>query len=402
MRIPTSADVIVGGAGPTGLVTACMLLKLGISVVVVDAAPAPATTSRASTIHLRTLEILEKLDVTDKILKLGLPIRTMTLYDRDALLSTLGFAGLHDRYDHAVALPQTETEGLLTQTLLELGGVIYRDWSLTGLIRNDKTGVEVAVENNTTKEVANIKAKYAVAADGLQSTLRHAVHVDFTGSAYPLDFVTADVRMDPQIWPHQGDRDQVRLYVKPEGFLLVVPFPSPENDLWRVIGTVESAPKNPNREYLERLILSRGPTIPLKNEALVTEVVWGSRFRIHHRLAMRYRINRVFLAGDAAHVHSPAGGQGMNTGIQDAETVASIIADALVGGRDKDVDLDRYEKERRPVAQRVVSLTHRLTVVMTISSPILCWARNWFIWTAAKFVPGSHRRMAWQLSELEH
>ncbi|KAJ9664504.1 hypothetical protein H2198_000155 [Neophaeococcomyces mojaviensis] len=392
--LPSQVDVVVVGAGPTGLVTACLLRKSGIAAIILDSAPAPATTSRASVIHLRTLEMLEKLGLTDSIVEQGLPIREMTLYEKDTLLSGLEFSGLHARYDHAVALPQTETETTLTSKLHELGGEIYRDYTVAEVLRNDQINVRISVKHNTNHTTETITAKYVVAADGLHSTIRQSLDIPFVGAQYALSFATADVHMDPLVWPHQHLRDRVNLYLDPAGFLLVVPFPSPENNLWRVIATVESAPKTPDRAFLDDLVRSRGPKVG--SARVVTDVVWGSHFRINHRLATQYRKGRIFLAGDAAHTHSPVGGQGMNTGMQDAEYLATVLADAVLSGRDSEMDLDRYEKVWRPVAQGVVALTHRLTVATTVANPWVCWARNRMMWLVPKIVPGLKRYMSWR------
>jgi 2-polyprenyl-6-methoxyphenol hydroxylase-like FAD-dependent oxidoreductase len=163
------------------------------------------------------------------------------------------------------------------------------------------------------------------------------------------------------------------------------------------------------------VVRSRGPPVPQLNQPIVTEVVWSSHFRISHKLARQYRQGRVFLAGDAAHTHSPAGGQGMNTGMQDAECLATVLVEALaleseVSSKDiaahtqhkVEEALARYERTRRPIAQRVVALTHRLTVVTTMTNPWLCWVRNRLMWLVPKLVPGLAGYMSWRVSELEH
>jgi 2-polyprenyl-6-methoxyphenol hydroxylase-like FAD-dependent oxidoreductase len=413
--LPSEADSVIVGAGPTGLVTACLLLQRGAQAVILDSEPAPARTSRASVIHLRTLEVLERLGLAEAVIERGLPINEMTLYEKTTLLSKLVFDGLHDRYRHAVAIPQTETERLLTEKLHDLGGKIYRDCTVTEVLSNDASGVQLRIKCKSMPELHIITAKYVIAADGLHSKVRESVDIPFDGSQYDLSFATADVYMDAAGWPHQDLRSSVNLYLDPAGFLLTVPFPSPQDNLWRIIATVESAPKEPDRAFLDDVVRSRGPPAPQLNQPIVTEVVWSSHFRISHKLARQYRQGRVFLAGDAAHTHSPAGGQGMNTGMQDAECLATVLVEALaleseVSSKDiaahtqhkVEEALARYERTRRPIAQRVVALTHRLTVVTTMTNPWLCWVRNRLMWLVPKLVPGLAGYMSWRVSELEH
>jgi len=163
----------------------------------------------------------------------------------------------------------------------------------------------------------------------------------------------------------------------------------------RIVATVDEAPEHPSGEFVQALLDARGPE---QRPARIREVVWSSRFRVHHRLAGHYRAGRMFLAGDAAHVHSPAGGQGMNTGIQDAVALATRLTAVLRDGAAGTV-LDQYEAERRPVAADVVALTHRITRIATIDSIPLRKARNALL-RALDWVPAVHHTLAMKLSEL--
>lgn len=399
MSLPLEADVVIVGAGPTGLLTACFLRKAGVEAIVLDSAASPATTSRASLVHLRTLEIFEKLDLAESIIKQSLPIDGIHLRERDDLLSKLDFTNLHNRYKHAISLPQTETESILTRKLEELGGEIYRGHTVVEVLKNNSTHVELNVKRNADNATQVLVAKYVVAADGLRSVIRQSQNIAFEGGEYAESFLTADVVIDASAHLHPITRNHAHIYLDPAGILFFIPFPSPKNNLWRVIATVENAPKNPDRKYIDDIVRSRGPKAT--DSAVVTEVVWGSHFRINHRLAAQYRKHHILLAGDAAHTHSPAGGQGMNTGMQDAEYLATVLADALLSGRDSEADLDRYEKRTRPIAQGVVGLTHRMTVMCTITVPYVAWIRNRLIWLVTNSVPLLRRQMSWKLSGLE-
>jgi len=264
ITLPHQTDVVIVGAGPVGLVAACFLRKSGINVVVIDASPEAATTSRAAIIHLRTLEVLEKLDLAQPIIESGLPIKKLSLKEKDSLISLLDFTHLHDRFKHAVALPQTGTEKLLTEKLNELGGNIYRGVAMTDLIKNDEMGVELNAKDLKTGEIQHISAKYLIAADGMHSRVRDTIGVSFEGSQYNVDFLTADVHLDSTVWPYKAPRDEVVTFLDPAGFLLMIPYANEENNLWRVLATVEAAPKNPDIQLLDYLVRSRGPSIPKK------------------------------------------------------------------------------------------------------------------------------------------
>jgi 2-polyprenyl-6-methoxyphenol hydroxylase-like FAD-dependent oxidoreductase len=214
----------------------------------------------------------------------------------------------------------------------------------------------------------------------MHSTVRELSGITFSGDAYAQSFVLADVRM---AWPVPDD--QVTLWFSPEGLVVVAPLPGGRH---RIVATLDDAPEHPTAADVQGLLDARGPR---KQGAQVREVVWSSRFRVHHRLADHYRNGRIFLAGDAAHVHSPAGGQGMNTGIQDAIELAKVLADGT--------DLDAYEARRRPVAAGVVALTHRMTRIATLRSRSLIAVRN-AVLPLVGGLPPVRRGLAMNLSEL--
>src|SRR3712207_6675758 len=209
-----------------------------------------------------------------------------------------------------------------------------------------------------------LAASYVVGADGMHSAVRHQAGIGFAGDSYGESFVLADVHMDWEL-----DDTEVMLYLSPAGMVVAAPLPGGRH---RIVATVDEAPERPDRDHIQALLAARGPQ---KRPARVDDVVWSSRFRVHHRLADRYREGRVFLAGDAAHVHSPAGGQGMNTGIQDAVALAARLAGVLCDGADER-SLDDYEAERRPVAAGVVTFTHRATLAATAHSAGVRRIRN--------------------------
>jgi 2-polyprenyl-6-methoxyphenol hydroxylase-like FAD-dependent oxidoreductase len=234
-----------------------------------------------------------------------------------------------------------------------------------------------------------IRAHYVAGADGGHSFVRQAADIPFEGDTYARSFILADVLME---WPL--DPLEVTLFFSGQGLVVVAPLPGGHH---RVVATVDQAPMHPAREDVQALLDARGPHA---HRANVREVVWSSRFHVHHRVARSFRSGRLLLAGDAAHVHSPAGGQGMNTGIQDAMELADALAQVLRGA-DEATTLDAYAHERREVARRIVGLTDRMTRAATLKSPLGREVRNAIIGLVGHVQP-VRRRVAITLAELRN
>jgi len=260
-----------------------------------------------------------------------------------------------------------------------LGGTVLRPKTLTK-IAQDADGVTATFDDG---EV--IRARSAVGADGLHSTVREQAGIGFDGGAYDESFILADVRL-------QGDvpADEVILYWATAGLTVVAPLPG---DVYRIVAPVADAPETPSGAYVQQILDTRGPGT---GRFVVTDVVWGSRFRIQHRVADTYRAGRLLLAGDAAHVHSPAGGQGMNLGIQDAVALSEALAQVL-GGAPESL-LDEYGAARQPMARGVVTMTDRLTRLATLPRALRPF-RN-AVFSVAGRLPAANRALAWRLSGL--
>jgi 2-polyprenyl-6-methoxyphenol hydroxylase-like FAD-dependent oxidoreductase len=372
------ADVLVVGAGPSGLTLAASLAKRGVRVTVIDRQAEGANTSRAAVVHARTLEVLEPLDVARRLVERGIQARRFSVRDRDRVLMPIHFDDLPTRYPYTLMVSQAVTESVLLGRFVELGGSVLRSSSVVDL-HQDETGATVTLDDGR-----QLRARYVVGADGMNSTVRERAGIRFTGGTYGDSFVLADVRLSGGV-----PSDEVILYFSPAGMVVVAPLPG---GVHRIVATVRDAPEEPDVAYVQALLDHRGPEA---ERALVHEVVWGSRFRVHHRLADVYRRGRVLLAGDAAHVHSPAGGQGMNAGILDAVTLADALKQALAGN---DAALDAYGALRRPIAQQIVALADRLTR-MAVVRPRWRALRNLLL-SSLSLVPVLRRRLAWQLSGL--
>jgi 2-polyprenyl-6-methoxyphenol hydroxylase-like FAD-dependent oxidoreductase len=372
------ADVLVVGAGPSGLTLAAALAARGVRACVIDAQAEGANTSRAAVVHARTLEVLESLDVARRLVARGLQARRFTVRDRDRVLMPIAFEDLPTRYPYTLMVSQAVTESVLLERFTELGGRVLRPCLLVDL-QQDATGATVTLDDGR-----QLRARYVVGADGMHSTVRERAGIGFTGGTYGESFVLADVRLTGGV-----PSDEVILYFSPAGMVVLAPLP---DGVHRIVATVDDAPEHPDIAYVQALLDTRGPKA---ERAVVQEVLWGSRFRVQHRLADVYRSGRLLLAGDAAHVHSPAGGQGMNAGILDAVALADALTGALAGNESA---LDAYGALRRPIAQQIVALADRLTR-MAVVRPGWRVLRNLLLSTLSR-LPALRRQLAWRLSGL--
>jgi 2-polyprenyl-6-methoxyphenol hydroxylase-like FAD-dependent oxidoreductase len=350
---PEQTKILIVGAGPTGLALAITLQQAGIEYILIDKLAAGLNTSRAAVIHAHTLEMLEPLGVVEGLESHGRQLQHFSVRDRDRALLRLKFDKLPTRFNHILMIPQQETEAVLADRLASLGGRVHRGVSALSL-RETGAGYEARLESVDGEH--SLRADYVVAGDGMHSVVREGAGIGFEGDSYADSFVLADVAMN---W--KTDRDEVAFYLSPEGPVVVAPLP---HGHFRVVATVENAPEKPDAALIEKIMNTRGP----KNQKVrVGEVFWSSRFRLHHRVASAYRKGNIFLMGDAAHVHSPAGGQGMNTGLVDAVILGRLLVGVVKQGRPVS-DLDQYEILRRPAAQKVLALADRLTKVALVHS----------------------------------
>jgi 2-polyprenyl-6-methoxyphenol hydroxylase-like FAD-dependent oxidoreductase len=375
-------DVLVVGAGPTGLTLAASLLSrdAGVAnVTVVDRLTAGANTSRAAAVNARTLEVLEHIDVSRRMVKAGLIAPRFTMRQGARTLIPIDFSVLPTNYPYTLMISQATTEALLAERLAELGGEVVRPKTLTRLSQ-DPDGVTATFDDGDT-----IRARFVVGCDGAHSTVREQAGIGFAGGEYAESFMLADVRLSGE-----APIDEVILFYAMNGLNVLAPLPG---GIHRIVAPSAHAPEVPSVEFVQDIMDTRGFG---PGRSVVTELVWGSRFRIHHRVVDTYRAGRLLLAGDAAHVHSPAGGQGMNLGIQDAVTLADALHDVLHG--DSDAVLDAYSTSRRPIARAVLATTGRLTRLATLPRAARR-ARNGLMRLAAQ-IPAVRSRLAWRLSGL--
>jgi len=381
-ELPDRTEVLVVGAGPVGLAVAASLAGHGHDVTVVDRQATGANTSRAAVVHARTLELLERIGVSKRLSELGIHASQFSIRDGDRELVPVRFDRLATEYPYTLMVPQNVTEQVLLDRLEELGGKVHRPYVATGLSQT-ADGAEITLDGGDV-----ISTQYVVAADGMHSTIRELAGLGSNGnSGLALSFSLADVRVEGGLPP-----DEVLLFFSTPGMLVVAPLP---DGSFRLVAEVDDAPEQPDVAFAQRLLDTRGPH---RTTVKVIEVIWGSRFRIHEQVADRYRAGRVLLAGDAAHTHSPAGGQGMNLGLRDAVTLGDALSVALRDGRED--QLDSYATGCRDEALRVVALAHRLTRLATAPRAVRP-LRNTALRLLAH-VPAFRRGLAEQLSATGH
>ena len=342
-----TCDVLVVGAGPTGLMLANWLAKLGADVIIADGKAGPTRESRALVVQARSLEIYDQLGLGDLVLDAAQRATAIApgfgarVFGR-VPIGPLG--GSVTPYPHVEVLEQSRNEEILYENLQKLGGEVRWETPVTAVTQTDE-GVSAKVGNDT------VRARFCAGCDGAGSLVRQARRIPFEGVTNPHRFFVMDATA-------AGGLVSNAVNVRPGGSDFLLAFPMRGRGNWRLIGLVRDDDRDGQlteedvRPRLRRFAVTYG------------EARWFATYRVHHRVAATFRDGPFFLAGDAAHVHSPVGGQGMNTGLQDAHNLAFKLADVLAGRR-RDAWLDRYEAERRPVARTLVATTDRVFGLIT-------------------------------------
>jgi 2-polyprenyl-6-methoxyphenol hydroxylase-like FAD-dependent oxidoreductase len=359
MSQSSKSQVLIAGAGPTGLALACHLLRLGVHVRVVDKAAGRSVTSKAIGLQYRVSEILALMGVADRFLAVSGTPTNVNMYVGGRRLVTLRFTGFCRQSGQeafsprALMIPQSETERLLGELLRERGGQIEWGVEFIDFEQDDRQVVGRLRHADGPEE--QTACDYLVSCEGAHSTIRKQAGLTFTGKTYPLAFLMADVQADWDL-----DHDENHVWFHPEGSFAALPLPRPRT--WRMFIELTSQrqelPEHITLDIVRRIMAERiGDT-----GTTLSNPTWISEFRINCRLVDQYRLGRVLLAGDAAHIHSPTGGQGITTGIQDATNLAWKLGRVLRGAPER--LLDTYQEERRPKAQEVLRETDRTTTVM--------------------------------------
>jgi len=361
-------DVLVVGAGPTGLTMAAELLRHGASCRLVDELREPQTISKAAVVHARTMELFDAMGVAGEVAARSRIVRAMNVFSGGKRVVHVEMSDIDSPYPHPYGISQHDVEQILAAHVSRLGGRIERGVTLEGFAQDDAGVTATLVRADGTRETA--RARWLVGCDGAHSRVRKVLGFAFEGAPYEERLVQADVRVS---LPLVGVEDEI-ITVLGEGDLLAL-FPLFADGRYRLIvtGGPEADATEPTLELFQQALDRRLPG------ARASDPAWMTSFRIHHRHVDRYRDGRVFIAGDAGHIHSPVGGQGMNTGIQDAINLAWKLA-LVARGRGAGSLLDTYGAERLPIAQALVGKTDRamkaLEAAMEMRHPLAIGLRN--------------------------
>lgn len=361
----SNTDVLVVGAGPTGLTMACELLRHGVTPRIIDKSPAPSVHSKAFGIHARTLELFETMGIVETMLGRGNICNGFDMYNRGKPLAHVNFDALESNYPYFLILAQSDTERILNDHLESYGIKVEREKELVGIEQAD-TGIKARLKLKDGSEEI-VDCSYLAGCDGAHSTTRHILNLEFKGAPYPFYWLLADIDLK---WDYS--LHHISVFNHPTGVTAHFPLYEDRGRLMFEVphATIEEDMPSPTIEDVRRLMNERQI-----NYKSVTNPNWLAYFKIHHRMVNQYGKGRVFLSGDAAHIHSPLGGQGMNTGIQDAYNLAWKIG-LVLGSKSPDSLLASYNEERRRVGKNVVGFTDFATKMVGLHNPVLSALRN--------------------------
>ncbi len=354
-------DVLIVGAGPVGLFCANELNRHGLTCRIIDKKTHISEKSKALGIHIRTLDVLQDSGFIKEILMQGHPVEGITFKSNGKTLIKATFEGIEANRHFLIDLPQNKTEAILSQSLEQKG--INIEWE-TELTDVTQTPTEItATIKKANNKVGLLNANWLIACDGSHSTIRHLMHAEFKGAEYQQAWWLADVLLDWDV----SDK-HMSIYINKRGPLAC--FPMGDKRYRLVMTAPEGSMTDPTLEDIACEFKQRS-----SDAAAFTNPIWLSRFTIHHRQIQKYRYDRVFFAGDAAHIHSPMGGQGLNTGIQDIYNLIWKLA-LVEKGRAKPELLDSYHEERFPIGHEVLKKTDKMTRMILLTNPLLIVLRN--------------------------
>jgi len=376
------AQVLIVGAGPSGLMMAAQMLRYGIQPVIIDSRQGPTHQSKALAVQARSLEIYRQLGIVEPVISGGKQAKGLNFNYAGKQAATFIISDVGQGltpYPYVHIYQQSKNERALLNYLTEHSCPVY--WKTTLLSLQQGTGVVNVTLNNQEQEY-NLLCNWLIGADGAHSTVRKLLQIPFTGDTYPNQFYLADVVLDQ-------DTDQMNMHLTGKGFAAF--FPMPEHNTCRIVG-------NLNGKLATKKDITFEDVLPLLQEKTrkplnIKECTWFTTYRLHHRMAEKFSLGRCFLIGDAAHIHSPVGGQGMNTGLQDAYNLSWKLA----GVTNKHLNptiLNTYAAERMPVARDLLNTTDRAFKLIMSNSILANLFKKWVL-------PKLLKR-AWKSDKLKH
>jgi 2-polyprenyl-6-methoxyphenol hydroxylase-like FAD-dependent oxidoreductase len=383
-------DALIVGAGPVGLTLAAALTHQGQTYRLIEKAPAPTDKSKALVLWSRTMELFNPLGLTKIFLENGLKAKGGNIFADHKRLVHFTLTGDESPFGFPLMIPQSETERILLEHLAHHGIEVDRQVELMSF--DESADLVLCQLRHADGREESVETPWLIGCDGAHSTVRHLMGVPFTGHAEPNDWLLADLHIEGPLAP-----DEVSIFWHRTGMLVFFPI---TRDRFRVIADLgkadQSAPlPDLTLAEVQAKVDERGP-----GDLTMSDPVWLSNFRINERKVADYRRGRIMLAGDAAHVHSPAGGQGMNTGMQDAFNLAWKVAFVQEGKGQAEALLHSYSVERSAIGDQVLKNAENFTTVATLHNPIAQSLRNHLapIITSFQFFQDKVRREWWEIS----
>ncbi len=361
----TDVQALIVGAGPTGLTMACELARHGITFRIVEKALTPSEHSKSVLLHARSLETFENLGIAGELVSHGLKIQEANIYAEGQRLMRVNFNELDSGFPYALSLPQRQTTQVLNSLLGRLGGEVERGVALHRFEQEAERVTAYLRHANGREEI--VRAKWLLACDGIHSVVRNGLGLPFEGSETEHCFLLADVRLSTPL-----PTDGMHTFFAADGLASLIPLP---NGLFRVVVNQTEVSRDqiadqPTLEELQALVSAH-----TGKEIFLREAAWIGRYFVHHRLTTQYRVGRIFLLGDAAHVQNPADGQGLNIGIQDAYNLGWKLG-LVERAQAREEILDSYHIERRSIAENLLTDSDTILRVATLKHPVAQAIRN--------------------------
>lgn len=353
-------DVLIVGAGPVGLFLANECARRGMRWTLVEAKPSQSEHSKALAVMPRTMEMFDVAGIAAPFLEAANRVTGIAIVNTTRTLARMRFAPEESPYRFVAMVPQDVTERILLDELRRKDGEVHYQTSFLSAVQ-DEQGVSVVLDHNG--ERRDVRAAYVVGCDGAHSAVRHLLDLSFQGATYDASFMLADMETNEAL-----PADEMQLCPSENGPLAIFPMSATRRRLVATVAQPEAGP--PSLDTVRRVLAERGP-----RGIDARSIHWSSYFRVHHRQVSQLRVGRIFLAGDAAHIHSPIGGQGMNTGLHDVWNLVWKLDLALRGKASQRL-IDSYDAERTPAIRKVIEMTHRMTTGLGTPSRLAQTARD--------------------------